>query len=240
MVNTDVVEFTEILKTTLQVYSLEFSDGVLSLWWNVLSEFEFINVHGAFMRLHKGGSGSGYGGQKPTPAMLYAMIEAANPNRPLTGDEAWGIMPMDEYTSSVITNEMSEAMNSAQALLSAGDKIAARMAFKGAYDRITSQNKLQGIKARWFASLGSDVQGRESALKLAVDKGRINSDYAKSLLPAPVNQKLVNAIGQAVLIGAAVSPEMSEEERKLKHDANMSKIRQLFSAKIDVNSHGIK
>ena len=111
------------------------------------------------------------------------VIERINPDGRPGADEAWAMIPRDEATSVVMTEEMAEAMGIAQPLLDEGDQVAARMAFKAAYDRITDANKRSGIKPKWFPSLGHDKNGREAVLVEAVRLGRIDEGHAVMLLP---------------------------------------------------------
>ena len=98
-------------------------------------------------------------------------------------DEAWAMMPRDEDTSVVMTEEMAQALHIAQPLLDEGDQIAARRAFIEAYKRIVDAAKRAGMPPRWFPSLGHSKDGREAALIEAVRLGRMNSEHAIALLP---------------------------------------------------------
>ena len=100
----------------------------------------------------------------------------------LSADEAWTLVPMDEDTTTVWTNEMSEAWGACRDLID-HDKIAARMAFKGAYDRIVIRNKNKGISPHWQVSLGFDKDGRVEPITNAVQLGRIGKNSAIGFLP---------------------------------------------------------
>lgn len=93
------------------------------------------------------------------------------------------MMPRDENQTVVWTEEMALAMRCAQPLLDAGDQVAARMAFRDAYQREISSSRAQRKPVRWMASLGWDARGREAALREAVEKGRIGVNEAMALLP---------------------------------------------------------
>lgn len=118
-----------------------------------------------------------------TLAAILEKIEELNPDGRPGADEAWAMIPMDEDTSAVMTQEMAQALHIAQPLLDAGDKIAARMAFKESYNRIVDANKQNGIKPEWFPSLGQDKAGRDSVLAEAVRLGRLTAEHAIRLLP---------------------------------------------------------
>ena len=89
---------------------------------------------------------------------------AAEDGRP-SADEAWAMCPMDESTSAIMNDEIVQALVVAQPLIDAGDKVAARMAFKGAYERRVTLNRANGIKLRWWPSLGHEVTGRDKVLE---------------------------------------------------------------------------
>lgn len=101
-----------------------------------------------------------------------------------SADEAWGLIPRAEDESTVWTNEMAQAWGVAHPMLAEGDNVAARMAFRSAYERLVSDARNEGRKPDWFVSLGFDKRGHEIALQKAVELGRIDTTYAKSLAPA--------------------------------------------------------
>jgi hypothetical protein len=208
MLDSDKKEFASIVSATLKTYRIEPDADVLRLWWGVLKRFSIDQVRNGF---------NAYIGSKDAkfivPANIVEAIEKNEPDGRLGAEEAWAVYPHDEASSAVITNEMAEAMQSAQELLSYGDRIGARMAFKEAYNRIVERNKLNGISPRWFASLGHSKEGREMALKDAVIKGRISQDHATSLLPSQIPNTVVNAI-QEVKFLTAKDAEFTDDERE--------------------------
>lgn len=115
-------------------------------------------------------------------------------------EEAWALMPLDEAQSVVWTDEMAKAFGICGPLLDAGDKVAARMAFKEAYTKLVNDARDAGVSVNWVASLGHDPRGREAALLSAVDRGRLTLEYARSLepkLPAP-SAKVLTLVGGAL------------------------------------------
>jgi len=130
---------------------------------------------------------------------IIEQIEKLQPDGRPGADEAWAMIPMDEYTSAVMTQEMAEALHIAQPLLDAGDKIAARMSFKEAYARIVEANKRNGIKPSWFPSLGHDKEGRDTVLAEAVRLGRLTADHAIGLLPPEKVAPMLQCAGKEKL-----------------------------------------
>lgn len=99
-----------------------------------------------------------------------------------SADEAWAMIPMDEATTVVWTDEMSKAFGVALPLIDS-DKTAARMAFKKAYERAVDEARQNNVKPKWRASLGHDPSGREHAVRKAVELGRLTAQHATQLLP---------------------------------------------------------
>ena len=212
MIDSEKSEFAAMFKASMAIYQQEAGTEVLRLWWAALVRFDISQVREAFSRHIQDSKAGKFA---PRPADIIGVIEAMNPDGRIGAEEAWAMFPHDEASSAVITDEMAEAMQSARALLNEGDRVGARMAFKEAYTRITSRNKFNGIAPKWFPSLGHSKEGREEALKLAVEKGRISQDHAVSLLPAPVHGTVVKAIGEMKLLTG--SDELTDEQRERNH-----------------------
>lgn len=102
--------------------------------------------------------------------------------RPET-DEAWNMLPMDEMTSTVWTEEIAHAWGLASPLLEAGDVAAAHATFGESYAKAVQQARIRREPVRWMPSLGSDVRGREAVVLDAVRKGRLSMTQASALLP---------------------------------------------------------
>jgi len=109
-------------------------------------------------------------------------------------EEAWAMMPRDEATTVVWTTEMSAAWGIALPLIEAGEDVAARMAFKEAYNRECAASRDNRIPVQWTASLGHDKQGRESVLLEAAEKGRLSRDQVMLLMPPEVSEMTVERL----------------------------------------------
>lgn len=105
---------------------------------------------------------------------LAAIIQRIDDGRP-DADEAWSIAiaSYDESDTVITNSEIAEAYGIAQPIYEDGDKIGARMAFRSAYERITQNNKQDGINPRWWPSRGFDKTRAEEVLT--------NSPYLKHL-----------------------------------------------------------
>ena len=106
-------------------------------------------------------------------------------NKRLSADEAWAMMPRSEDEAVVWTEEMSGAYAAAYDLIIEGDRIAARMAFKGAYDRLCSEASMMQKSVVWKVCTGYDKTLIEPTLQKAVLAGRITQKLADKHLPAP-------------------------------------------------------
>lgn len=120
----------------------------------------------------------------PVPADILAQIEgaAAADGRP-GPEEAWAMCQTaaDQARTMVWTDEMAQAWGVAWPVLHGGDEVGARMAFKEAYQRLIGAARKICSPVRWSATLGTDVQMRDDALRIAVDAGRL----PLSALPPP-------------------------------------------------------
>ncbi len=117
---------------------------------------------------------------------LADVIGRLDDGRP-SADEAWAMMPHDESQSVVWTDEMAVAYGLAMPLLSIGDKVGARMAFRDCYNHVVTLARAERRAPQWRLSPGRDVDGRRAAIEDAVGKRRLSVAQAMSLLPAEAN-----------------------------------------------------
>jgi len=214
MRDNDKQSFIKLMVATMAVYDKPANSDVIGIWWNALSEHEFPDVRDAFSAHIKRGEFA------PRPASIISILNEMRPDGRPIADEAWAMIPRDEDASVVMTEEMAEALNVARPLLDTGDQIAARMAFKAAYERLTEANRNAGIKPKWFPSLGHDRQGRDAAINEAVRLGRLGSEHAKSL-----------AVNQDTLMALEDKSGVSMEQAK----ANIAKIKAMLTSKVAQN-----
>lgn len=120
----------------------------------------------------------------PVPADLIAQIEASAQHDGRPGEEeAWAIaiQANNEAATVVWTAEAAEAFGICRSILSTGDEVGARMAFRESYRRLTAAARSRREPVSWSPTLGHDNAMRDEALTLAVEAGRLPVDY----LPAP-------------------------------------------------------
>ena len=97
------------------------------------------------------------------------------PDGHLAADEAWAIaiQAMDESETVVWTQTMAEAWSCAKLIMDAGDEVGARMAFRAAYERRVVAARADGLRPKWFPSLGHDPEKRATALAAAAESLRL-------------------------------------------------------------------
>lgn len=149
----------------------------LEMWWEALRGFPDGAVRAAAAQHLKTSH------FKPQLADIVKACAAQMDGQWIGADEAWALMPKSEQDSAMLTDEIAQAMAAASPLLAGGDKLAARMAFKDAYNRLVEKAKIEGRSPRFFPSFGADALGRVTMLGNAVQKGQITLEGAVEALP---------------------------------------------------------
>lgn len=193
--NEDKKEFAALVSATLKVYRAEADREVLKLWWAVLARYKMADVRAGFSAFLSSPSSK----FQPVPADIVGAIDKAKPDGRPGADEAWAMIPRDEYASCVMTEEMAHALRVAQPLLNEGDQVAARMAFKESYARLVDAAKRAGTPVKWFPSLGQDKEAREACLAEAVRLGRLGAEHAIGLLPPDKVAPMLEQAGNKAL-----------------------------------------
>jgi len=158
----------------------------------------------------------------PTPADIVKILNISN--KRMSADEAWSLCPASEDETVVWADEIAEAFGAAASSLDEGDRIAARMAFKSAYERICEKAELERRPVKWSVSLGFDKTQREPAIRRAVESGFITHQQAKKLLPSSTDG---GAIGK-LLTGKVVN---FDEVKNKKARQRLKDIKSLLDGK---------
>jgi hypothetical protein len=174
----------EAVAVTAELCGRTFSPAAAAVFVSDLSTFPDAAVLKALARCRKEVRGV------LTVADVVSRIDDGRPGP----DEAWAMLPRDEETTVVWTEEMRQAWAIALPLLDADESIPARMAFKEAYVKAVSAARDNGIGPRWTVSLGHDVEGRTQVVKDAAEKGLISQEHAQALLPPPRSASPVMAL----------------------------------------------
>lgn len=168
--------------------------------------------------------------RRMTLADIIERMEAAD-GRP-NADEAWAnaMVALDESQTVVWTREALEAWGIARPLMVINDKTGARMAFRGAYERLVEESRARKEPAHWSASLGWDVDNRREVLESAVQAGRLTHTQAQGLLPAPAQDPdVAQAIVRLVTFnGDVVDSEAHDREV---HRRRIEELRQTLARK---------
>jgi len=93
-------------------------------------------------------------------------------------EEAWALIPRSEDETVVWTDEIAGAYGVCRGLLET-DQVAARMAFKESYQRALTVARAERRPANWWVCAGHDQAGRVSAVKHALEAGRITAGEAE-------------------------------------------------------------
>lgn len=208
----------KILAATAELMGSELSGPALAMLAKDLSKYEFNIIEKALENTRRNQA-------RFSQSAIEKEIELLSPDGRPGADQAWAMWPHDESISAVITEEISQAMAIASPLLNDGDKIGARMAFKEAYVRLVAEAKATNKPVKWFASLGTNLEGREAALSEAVRLGRLKSDHAQTLLPAPKGGFVENLIGGMPLL---TKDEKFTEEQRQKNKMNIAEIKNML------------
>ena len=172
-------DFSVLMDATMPIFGQESSKPTKLLWWNLLAAYDFSDVGNAFAQHLKMSKFA------PRPADIIQLIDKMHPDGRVDADEAWALIPKDEATSAILSDEMMQAWGRARELYEGGDRVGARMAFRDTYNRLTEQSKLEGKKPAWTLSLGWDVKGRDAVIEEGVRLGRLDAAHIASagLLP---------------------------------------------------------
>lgn len=135
-----------------------------------LSAYPEPQVMGALVRCRRELKG------RLTPAEVISRLDDGRPGP----EEAWAMLPKDEFATVVWSAEMAAAAGVAGALRDS--PVQARMAFVEKYRDEVRRARESGAPVRWTVSMGQDPQGREAPILEAIQKGRLAASRAE-LLP---------------------------------------------------------
>lgn len=179
LTKTDAEQLLEQLYATAEVLGSEIKPAAASLIVRDLRQHHRAEVEQALARCR-----SELTGRLTLAAILERMPSA---NAFLSANEAWALAltGQDEMETVIWTNEVAAAMSVAGPVLALGDKVGARMAFIGAYEREVAQAKAEGRKPEWTVSLGHSPERRQTAIDEGIKKGLLEAPKVDHLLPAP-------------------------------------------------------
>lgn len=161
----------KIIVNEFLYYIQEPNIGTISLWADELSNFRPEEIERAFKKMR------GVSTKVPMPAQIKSELLGY-----LSADEAWNLIPRDEYASVVWNEPMRVAFGACRNLLGVDD-FGARRAFVASYDAAVLMCKMRNEKPKWELSEGLDKTNSDSVLKNAYEKGWIKKEAAVSWSP---------------------------------------------------------
>ena len=185
MNKTDYEKFANFLKAAMEPYGRQITPSVIAVWIECLENYSFEAVRATLTEYLKSPAGK----FAPLPAHVIEVLQSKDGHP--GADEAWAMLPMTEGDTAVWTNEMSQAFFIALPLIESGDMVAARMAFRSAYERLVGESRRAGKPPEWSVTLGHDRHGRETALANAVLRGYITASRAAALVAPDVAERLL-------------------------------------------------
>ncbi len=209
LTKTDAEELLEQLYATAEVLGSEIKPAAASLMIRDLRQYPRGEIEQSLARCR-----SELTGRLTLAAILERMPSA---NEFLSPNEAWALALSgeDDMDTIVWTEEVAAAMGVARPVLDLGDKVGARMAFIGAYEREIAKAKAEGRKPKWTVSLGYSPERRQDAISEAVKMGRLEAPKVEHLLPAPH--------------GFKEADKDASEEEKAKVNANIRQLREMLN-----------
>lgn len=182
MVEADAGRFVAMLRDVFGLYpqAKPLTEGQVAMFFRALASFPIETVAAGLDSHVKDGQRGRF---PPTPSDVIAQIDGRNADDGRPGaDEAWAIAvrARDESATLVWTEEIAQAWGVARSVMDLGDEVGARVAFRGAYERLLVEARRAGVAPRWTASLGTDATQRDVTVREAVAVGRLEH----SALPA--------------------------------------------------------
>ena len=136
-------------------------------------------------------------------SIKYSDILDRLPNGFLGPEEAWAVVSrgmQNEALTVVWTDEMRAAYGVAAPL--ADDPVAARMAFREAYQRAVSAARARNAQPSWSVSRGTDRADQALQITEAVKAGRLSQAYAATMLPQVVDRDAARRVTEQLTIGS--------------------------------------
>ena len=168
-----MTEIVQALAVTCELTGTDLSEGASRAMAFDLSQYPEHQVLAALVRCRRECR------HRLTLADVITRLEDGRPGP----EEAWAMVPRDEASTVVWTDEIREAWGAALPILSDGDNIAARMVFLETYRKCVQRARDNRAEVNWTASLGHDPHGREAALRDAAERGRLPYEQVQKLIP---------------------------------------------------------
>ena len=173
-------KIADLIEITAEISGNPFKPQVIALMVEDLAEWDFNEIQAALNACRREVKG------RLSLKDIIDRLPKKGDELP-TADEMWGAIYdfcTDERKTFVLPDMAFKALESTNGgiweLIQDGDKTGARMAFKGAYERLS-----QGFngKVQYSVRLGTDRQERETAIQAAYKQGLIDKSQIFQYLP---------------------------------------------------------
>lgn len=177
--------FSKKMISVYKAYDKQPDADTIDVYWGLL---QHVSIHVLLGAIDAHMRDTTAGTFFPRPADILRQLPSDPKATHLTSDEAWSlaIAAADERNTVVWSVPMQGAWFVASPIYESGDKVGARMAFKGAYERLVTESKARGEPVRWVVSLGWDKAQRDGVITQALQLGRIEESQVYAYLPAPI------------------------------------------------------
>nr|WP_287838017.1 hypothetical protein [Halomonas sp.] len=222
----DAEDLLEQMYATAEVLGSEIKPAAATLMIRDLRQYQRSEIEQSLARCR-----SELTGRLTLAAILERMPSA---DAHLSANEAWALALSgeDDMDTIVWTEEVAAAMGVARPVLDLGDKVGARMAFIGAYEREIAKAKAEGRKPKWTVSLGHSPERRQDAISEAIKKGQLEAPKVEHLLPAPHGFKepdQADTPEEKAKVKANINflRSLLEDDGSAKHEAELERRRQI-------------
>jgi hypothetical protein len=139
-------------------------------------------------------------------------------------NEAWAVSltSQDERETVVWTSEMAEAFAVARPLLTSGDEVGARMAFKDAYRRLVNEARSFNRPVSWSVSAGWDAGRQQLTVQDAVNAGLLEGPKQPLALSNESGMVAAKPEGLQKLLQAVAQLEDPYEKAERLSDARLT------------------
>jgi hypothetical protein len=214
MNKSDFSEFQQLLSACLGMWDAAPKPEAIAIWFVALAEYDLATVRAGFNAHMRDPANGKFA---PKPAHIIEQIRGSLQNDGRLGpEEAWAraVRARDESETVVWSNEMRQAWFAASEVMSMGDEVGARMAFKEVYARLVSEARARREPVAWEVSEGFDKERRMTAITEAVEAGLIPPRPYMALGNASsVVAGLLEGNGAAP---SGIPPEIRERIRQLR------------------------
>ncbi|WP_198116908.1 hypothetical protein [Massilia rhizosphaerae] len=213
----DKPQFAALLAEVLAGYGKPLPEKAeINIWFSQLAPFPPSTIKMAF---------EAYRVERPDFAPVPNGIAARcklQDGRP-DENEAWAVAltSQDERETVVWTSEMAEAFTVARPLLTTGDEIGARMAFKDAYKRLMNEARALNRPVSWAVSAGWDAERHQLAVQRAITAGLLPAPEPHLALPNDSGIADQKPVGLQKLLEAAAQLEDPRAKAERLHEARL-------------------